>query len=405
VNVIGLMSGTSGDGVDAALVSIRGAGLNLTVTQRAFCPTPYPASLRRQVLAVSTGGTVAEVCHLNAVLGEWFAKAAMNVLARARLRPSDVHLIGSHGQTIHHLPKPIRVPGLGPIRSTLQIAEPAVIAERTGITTVADFRPRDVAAGGDGAPLTPYAHYLLLRDRRRSRLVVNLGGISNVTYLPAGGDLNDIRAFDTGPGNMVLDTLVARMTGGRQSMDRGGRMAARGRVDVTLLRRLLAHPFLHRWPPKSTGREEFGEAFLARLQAAGRRRKLTPEDLLATCSVMTAVTVGMARRWLTGSGGGQASVGTGGARRAGLPPARIDEVIVGGGGTNNRTLMRNVAAVFDPTPVRTFEEVGWDSKAFEAVAFAVLAYQTLKGEATNVPAATGAAHPVVLGTIVPGGRR
>jgi len=384
VNVIGLMSGTSGDGVDAALVSIRGAGLNLTVTQRAFCPTPYPASLRRQVLAVSTGGTVAEVCHLNAVLGEWFAKAAMNVLARARLRPSDVHLIGSHGQTIHHLPKPIRVPGLGPIRSTLQIGEPAVIAERTGITTVADFRPRDVAAGGDGAPLTPYAHYLLLRDKRRSRLVVNLGGISNVTYLPTGGGLNNIRAFDTGPGNMVLDTLVARMTGGRQSMDRGGRMAARGRVDVTLLRQLLAHPFLHRRPPKSTGREEFGEAFLARLQAVGRRRKLTPEDLLATCSVMTAVTVGLARRWLKGN---------------------IDEVVVGGGGTNNRTLMRNLAAVFDPTPVRTFDEAGWDSKAFEAVAFAVLAYQTIKGEATNVPAATGAAHPVVLGTIVPGGRR
>ncbi|MBM4122436.1 MAG: anhydro-N-acetylmuramic acid kinase [Nitrospira sp.] len=378
------MSGTSGDGVDAALVSIRGTGLNLTVTQRAFCPTPYPASLRRQVLAVSTKGTVAEVCHLNAVLGEWFAKAAMNVLARARLRPSDVHLIGSHGQTVHHLPKPIRVPGVGPIRSTLQIGEPAVIAERTGITTVADFRPRDVAAGGDGAPLTPYVHYLLLRAGRRSRLVVNLGGISNVTYLPAGGGLSDVRAFDTGPGNMVLDALVSRMTGGQQSMDRGGRMAARGRVDVRLLRQLLAHPFFHQRPPKSTGREEFGEAFLARLQATGRRRKLRPEDLLATCSLVTAMSIGMARRWLKGN---------------------IDEVVVGGGGTNNRTLMRNLAAVFDPTPVRTFDEVGWDSKAFEAVAFAVLAYQTLKGEATNVPAATGAAHPVVLGTIVPGGRR
>jgi anhydro-N-acetylmuramic acid kinase len=399
VNVIGLMSGTSGDGVDAALVSIRGTGLNLTVTQRAFCPTPYPASLRRQVLAVSTNGTVAEVCHLNAVLGEWFAKAAMNVLARARLRPSDVHLIGSHGQTVHHLPKPIRVPGLGPIRSTLQIGEPAVIAERTGITTVADFRPRDVAAGGDGAPLTPYVHYLLLRNRRRSRLVVNLGGISNVTYLPAGGGLRDIRAFDTGPGNMVLDALVSRMTGGRQSMDRGGRMAARGRMDVRLLRQLLAHPFLHQRPPKSTGREEFGEAFLARLHAAGCRRRLAPEDLLATCSLMTAMSIGMARRWLKGK------VGVGGARRAGPPSTLIDEVVVGGGGTNNRMLMRNLASVFDPAPVRTFDEVGWDSKAFEAVAFAVLAYQTLKGEATNVPAATGAAHPVVLGTIVPGSRR
>jgi anhydro-N-acetylmuramic acid kinase len=155
-------------------------------------------------------------------------------------------------------------------------------------------------------------------------------------------------------------------------------------MDVRLLRQLLAHPFLHQRPPKSTGREEFGEAFLARLQAAGRRRKLRPEDLLATCSLMTAMSIGMARRWLKGN---------------------IDEVVVGGGGTNNRTLMRNLASVFDPAPVRTFDEVGWDSKAFEAVAFAVLAYQTLKGEATNVPAATGAAHPVVLGTIVPGSRR
>lgn len=399
VKVVGLMSGTSGDGVDAALVSISGTGLNLTVTPLAFCPTAYPATLRRRVLAVSTGGTVAEVCHLNAVLGEWFAKAALRVIARAGLRPSDVQLIGSHGQTIHHLPRPIREPGLGPIRSTLQIAEPSVIAERTGITTVADFRPRDVAAGGEGAPLTPYVHYLLLRDRQRSRLIVNLGGISNVTYLPAGGSLHDIRAFDTGPGNMVLDALVARMTKGRQSMDRDGRMAARGTVDTTLLQRLLAHPFLRQRPPKSTGREEFGETFLARLLAAGRQRRLAPEDLLATCSLMTAMAVGIARRWLKGE------VGVGGARRAGPPPTLIDEIVVGGGGIRNRTLMQNLASVFDPIPVRTFDEVGWESKAFEAVAFAVLAYQTIRGECTNVPAATGASHPVVLGKIVPGSRR
>ncbi|MBM4124471.1 MAG: anhydro-N-acetylmuramic acid kinase, partial [Nitrospira sp.] len=217
MRVIGLMSGTSGDGVDAALVSIRGTGLDLKVVPLAFVPTPYPAGLQQRVLDAALGGTVAEICHLNALLGEWFAKAARRVVMRAGLTLSDVHLIGSHGQTLHHLPKPRREPGVGPIRSTLQIAEPAIIAERTGITTVADFRPRDLAAGGQGAPLAPYVHYLLFKHRRRSRLIVNLGGISNVTYLPAWGALPSLRAFDTGPGNMVLDALVSRLTKGTQS--------------------------------------------------------------------------------------------------------------------------------------------------------------------------------------------
>lgn len=399
MKVIGLMSGTSGDGVDAALVEIHGSGQTLRVSPRAFRTTPYPPALQRRVLAAATQGTVSEICHLNAVLGEWFARAALRVITQAKLQPSDVHLIGSHGQTVHHLARPIREPGLGPIRSTLQIAEPAVIAERTGITTVADFRPRDVAAGGQGAPLTPYVHYLLLRDARRSRLIVNLGGISNVTYLPAGGDLRSIQAFDTGPGNMVLDGLVHRLTNGRLALDRGGKMAARGTLDFDLLSDLLAHPFVRQRPPKSTGREEFGEPFLTRVLAVKRRRRLAPADVLATCSLFTALAVGAARRWLEGP------VGAGGARAAGPSPAHIDEVIVGGGGARNRTLMADLAAVFDPTPVRTLDELGWESKAFEAVAFAVLAYQTVHGECANVPAATGAAHPVILGAIVPGGPR
>ena len=381
MKVIGLMSGTSGDGVDAALVEIHGNGLALQVKPLAFAPLPYPTALQRRILAASTGGTVSEICHLNALLGEVFAKAALRVIKKAGLRPSDIHLLGSHGQTVRHRPKPIREPGLGAIRSTLQIAEPAVIAERTGITTVADFRPRDLAAGGQGAPLTPYAHYLLLRDPKRSRLIVNLGGISNVTYLPAGGGLDSVLAFDTGPGNMVLDALAHRLTRGQQSMDRGGKMAAKGTVDAALLASLLAHRFLRQRPPKSTGREEFGESFLARLLAMKRRRSLAATDLMATCSLFTAMAVGGARRWLKG---------------------RVDDVIVGGGGVRNRTLMINLAEVFNPIPVRTFEDLGWESKSFEAVAFALLAYQTIHGECTSVPAATGAKHAVILGTIVPG---
>jgi len=385
MKVVGLMSGTSGDGVDAALVEVRGSGQTLKVTQLAFASHPYPPELQQRILAASVRGTVAEICHLNVVLGEWFAKAALRVIERAGLQPARVGLIGSHGQTIHHLPNDVDEPGIGAIRSTLQIAEPAVIAERTGITTVANFRPRDLAAGGQGAPLTPYVHFILLRDKKRSRLIVNLGGIGNVTYLPAGKGLEAIAAFDTGPGNMVLDGLVRRLTKGKETMDRGGKLAARGKVAVGLLAKLLAHPYLKRTPPKSTGREEFGEAFVEKILAEQKAHRLKAEDVLATCALFTAITVGSARKWLNGP---------------------VEEVFVGGGGARNRSLMGNLSSVFSPVPVRTFDAAGWPGKAFEAVAFAVLAYQTFHGECANVPAVTGAAHPVVLGAIVPdGGRR
>ena len=326
-------------------------------------------------------GTVFDICHLNVVMGEWFARAALRVIRQAGLKPSSIHLIGSHGQTVHHLPTPRREPGLGMVRSTLQIAEPAVIAERTGITTVADFRPRDIAAGGEGAPLTPYPHYVLLRHPRRSRLIVNLGGITNVTYLARRGSPESVRAFDTGPGNMLLDGLIQKLSRGQRLMDQDGRLATKGRVNPVLLQELLSHPYLTRKPPKTTGREEFGEAFLGKLLASKRARHLSPQDLMATCSLFTAVAVGIARSWI---------------------PGTIDEVLVGGGGVRNRALTDNLKAVFRPTPVRTFDEVGWQSKAFESIAFAVLAYQTIHGIGTNIPAATGAAHRAVLGKIVPG---
>lgn len=379
MKVIGLMSGTSADAVDAALVEIQETVKALRVTPLAFQAHPYQPRLRRRVLAAATHGTVAEICHLNAVIGEVFAQAARQVMRKAGLKPDEVQLIGSHGQTVHHAPNPVREPGLGLIRSTLQIGEPAIIAERTGITTVANFRSRDIAACGQGAPLTPYVHYLLLRKAQRSRLVVNLGGISNVTYLPANGDLTTVLAFDTGPGNMLLDGLVRHLTRGKKTMDREGQWAAQGTADLDLVSDLMTFPFLKQSPPKTTGREEFGDAFLARLlKRKGRRRTA---DLLATCSLFTAMAVATARRWLNGP---------------------VDEVIVAGGGVRNETLLANLSAVFHPVPVRTLDEVGWDSQAFEAVAFAVLGYQTIRGKCANVPSATGATHPVVLGAIVPG---
>ena len=382
MKVIGLMSGTSGDGVDAALVEIGRRKSHLHVEMVAFHPLPYPRSLQQRILSASVSGTVSELCHLNALLGEWFANAALGVIRAAKLHPKDIDLIGSHGQTVHHLPHGIKDSGVGAIRSTLQISEPAVIAERTGITTIANFRPRDIAAGGQGAPLTPGVHALLFRHPRRARLIVNLGGISNVTYLPRGSGVDGLVAFDTGPANMVLDGLMARSTSGRMVMDREGRFAGRGKVNGRLLAKLLAHPYLSQAPPKSTGREAFGAKMLDELTVLQQAQQLTIEDLLATCSRWTAEAVGTARRWIHGA---------------------IDEVVVGGGGVRNRAVMRHLAEVFTPIPVSTFESHGWDSKALEAVAFAVLAYQTATEQCGNVPSVTGASHPSMLGCIVPNG--
>ena len=378
--VVGLMSGTSADGVDAALVRISGSGEAVKVKPLAFSALPYPRGLQQRIVSAAMEGTVTEICHLNVVLGEWFSRAALRVIAQSGLRSSQVDLIGSHGQTIHHLPTPVREYGVGRIRSTLQIAEPAIIAERTGITTVANFRSRDMAVGGEGAPLAPYAHYMLLKHPHRSRLIVNLGGIGNVTYLPAGKALTSVTAFDTGPGNMVMDGLMRHLSCGRLSMDRHGRLASKGTMDVALLNTMLSHPFLKKRPPKSTGREEFGSPFLARI-LKGTRQSIRPEDLLATASLFTAVSVGMARRWLDG---------------------RVDEVIVAGGGAHNRRVMADLTAVFDPTPVKRLDDLEWNSRAFEAIAFALFAYQTMHGVCTNVPSVTGASHPVVLGHVTPG---
>lgn len=382
MKIVGLMSGTSGDGVDAAVVDVSGRGQTLKARALAAQTLAYPRSLQQRIVAASVSGTVGDICHLNALLGEWFANAALHVIRQAKLRPADITVIGSHGQTVHHLPKGIQAPGVGAVRSTLQIAEPAVIAERTGITTIANFRPRDIAAGGQGAPLTPAAHALLLKHPRRARLIVNLGGISNVTYVPRAGTWNGVLAFDTGPANMVLDGLVNRATNGRLLMDRDGKWALKGQVEPRLLGKLLAHPFLSRRPPKSTGREEFGPSLIDELMAIQKQQGLSIEDLLATCSMWTAKSVGTARRWIKGA---------------------IDEVVVGGGGVRNRAVMENLTAVFAPIPVTTFDALGWESKAFEAVAFALLAYQTMTGQWGNIPAVTGASHPVLLGAIVPAG--
>ncbi|NLZ05650.1 MAG: anhydro-N-acetylmuramic acid kinase [Phycisphaerae bacterium] len=379
IRVAGLMSGTSVDGVDVAIVDIRDAKVRLV----AFDVFPYKPALRAEILALChpDSARVDRICHLNHVLGEAFAEAVLKLCRRCGIAADSINLIGSHGQTIWHQPQGGRYGGRT-IRSTLQIGEPSVIAQRTGITTVADFRPRDMAAGGQGAPLVPYADYVLFRDAKVSRAVQNIGGIANVTFLPRACRSDEVLAFDTGPGNMVIDGIVRLATRGRRHFDRGGAMAARGKVDETLLREMLKHPFLRRKPPKSTGREEFGQAYSEWLGQKSRKRGLAPGDMVATVTAFTARTIADAyRRFL---------------------PAMPDEMVLAGGGAHNRTLVRMLRRELTAVKIRTTDEFGIDVDAREAVAFAVLAWATICGTANNVPSATGAAEPVVLGKIVPG---
>jgi anhydro-N-acetylmuramic acid kinase len=253
--VVGLMSGTSADGIDAVVARISGTGQGLKARLMAHVQRPFPKPLREHILRACLDGRVAEICELNFLLGEHFASAALAVIQKAGLEPGRIDAIGSHGQTVHHLPR-AKTP------STFQIGEPAVIAERTGITTVADFRVRDMAAGGQGAPLVPYVDWAIYSDKKRPRILQNIGGIGNLTFLPANARLDQVEAFDTGPGNMVMDAIVTKLSSGRQSYDKDGSRAARGKVSKRLLDELMKHPFLHRKPPKTTGREEFGAPFV-----------------------------------------------------------------------------------------------------------------------------------------------
>ncbi|HSG05224.1 MAG TPA: anhydro-N-acetylmuramic acid kinase, partial [Nitrospiria bacterium] len=350
MRVIGLLSGTSTDGMDAALVDITGRGLRTRIRLRAFRTYPYPPGLREKLIALTHDGRVEELSTLNVYLGELFAKAAGNIARRARVPLNTVKLIGSHGQTICHLPEPRRIRGV-PVRSTLQIGEPSVIAERTGVTTVAEFRYRDMAAGGEGAPLTPYLHYILFHSPKKARLIVNIGGINNVTHLPRRTGLGPVVAFDAGPGNMLIDGVARYVTHGREKMDRNGRMASKGNVHTGLMGWLMAHPFLKKKPPKTTGREAFGEPMILEVMHRAGRMKVSRYDLAATVTAFTAASIYSAYvRFIRRRGG-------------------VDEVIVGGGGTRNPVLMAYLQEAFGEIPVAPFEKHGIDSRALEAMAF------------------------------------
>lgn len=388
MRVMGLLSGTSMDGIDAAIVDIDGGPDpdSITVALEAFEIAPYPADVRMALTALVAGdgprrqpkSVVRDLCALNFAIGDAFASAAIS-LAGGGI--ASIDLIGSHGQTVYHLPDDDAAPGFE--RSTLQIGEPAVIAARTGITCVADFRVADIAAGGYGAPLVPFADYLLLRDSNETRAALNVGGIANLTVLPAASGPESVIAFDIGPGNMLIDQAAAHFSGGRARYDDGGAIAARAGVCRPLLDWLASHPYFARPSPKTTGREEFGAAYFASVLEAARGFGAGPDETIATITACTAMMI------------------------AAAVPAPVERVIVSGGGARNATLMtglRTALAVrFSAPPIVSLSgEFGIPPDAKEAIAFAVLARQTILGRPGNVPSATGALRPAVLGKIAPG---
>ena len=372
MRVAGIMSGTSLDGIDVAIVD---AGRRVSLA--AFRSTPYPAKVRKAILEVSNADThTAQISRLHFLLAELYAEAFLDTCRRGGIARESVKLIGCHGQTIFHEGRAPRFCGRR-VASTLQIGNGSVLAERTGLPVVSDFRSRDLAAGGQGAPLVPLVDYLLFRHKARHRVALNIGGIANVTFVPAGGGPDSVVAFDTGPGNMVMDALAQAATGGRQLYDRGGRMAARWQLDLALLDRLLADPFYRQAPPKSAGREQYGREFVEDLL----RSRLPVEDLLATAAWLTAATIARAVGGLTAADG--------------FP----EDLIVSGGGVHNAFLMSLITALLPGVTVATSAEYGIDPDAKEAIAFAVLAWLTWRGRPGNLPAATGALRRVVLGAL------
>jgi anhydro-N-acetylmuramic acid kinase len=379
---IGLMSGTSHDGVSAALVELDERA-RPPARVLAFHTFPYSPRLRTELLDASTDGKIgaAAISTLNFALGRELGRAAIEIARRARVALSDVAFIGSHGHTFFHLPP--RRALCGQLASTLQLGESAVIAAGTGLPVVDNFRTMDLALGGEGAPLAPLAHFWLFADPVLGRIVQNIGGIGNATYLAPRARLGDARliAFDTGPGNCMIDALASRISGGRMRMDRDGRIAARGTVSEPLLARLMRHPYFRRRPPKSTGREEFGPKLLDRIVADARRMKIVDYDLLATVTALTARSIADA------------------CRRFILPLGRVDQLIVTGGGAKNPTLMRMLVAELPDVAVLTAADLGVDGDALEPVAFAILGYQTLRGRQGNIPSVTGARAPAILGKL------
>jgi anhydro-N-acetylmuramic acid kinase len=381
VIVAGVMSGTSADGINVALVRIQGRGFRSRFELLAHYEFPYPANVRRVILATMNAGSasVADLSRLHFLLGELYADAVRAAQRRARL---ECALVGCHGQTLYHQGSLALFLGRR-IACTWQSGEAAIIATKIGVPVISDFRPADMAAGGKGAPLVPFLDYVLYRHRRYGRIVQNLGGIANLTAIPPRALPEDVVAFDTGPGNMVIDAVTERLF--ERPFDRNGRIAARGDPIERVLQQLLRNPLFRQQPPKTAGREQFGREFVRELLRLCRRAD--EHDIVATATALTARSIGIAVRKFV--------------LPLVEPPVRFREFVVSGGGTSNLTLMRMIREELAPLKmrVRTSDDFGLPSQAKEAVAFALLAYQTWRRLPSNIPSATGAERPAILGKV------
>ena len=373
--VVGLMSGTSADGIDAALTRITGHGTDTKVEQLGFYFLPFDKATRQAILDIcgSGSGGSRELCLLGTHLGKLYAQAVRELLNATGTEQVD--LIGCHGQTVYHIPEAVDYLGTS-CRGTLQIGDPSYLAEEFSCPVVNDFRIRDMSAGGLGAPLVPYTEFILYRSETEDVALQNIGGIGNITLLPAGCTLDGVTAFDTGPGNMVMDALAARITAGAMGYDDGGRLAASGRIIPELLNWMLSDPYLSKQPPKTTGREYYGAAYVERLLSFGSYPLI---DILTTATAFTAQSIALSLRHFA--------------------PRLPKRLVVGGGGSRNPTLLRFLQEALPEVTVQTQEDLGFSSDAKEAVAFAILANDALFASPNNAPAATGAKHPVVMGRI------
>jgi len=383
--VLGMMSGTSADGIDSALVKISGAAPDLKIKLLGHTSQNFPPAIRKEILRVAEQNplTPGEFSQLHARLGHLYAEAALNACKKFRISPKKIDIIGNHGQTIFHQGAPTTFLGTK-TASTLQIGDGSVIANLTGITTVSDFRPADIALGGQGAPLVPFADYALYRDKKLGRVSLNIGGIANITVIPANAKPSDVFAFDTGPGNMLIDALVQHFTKGRRRYDKDAHFAQRGNLIPQILDALMKDAYLEQKPPKSTGREYFGAAYVVKILNLGRRHKAKPNDLIRTATAFTAFSI-------------VHSLAT-------FAPAKmkIHQLIVSGGGANNPFLIEMLKGALSVAPkieVLPSSNFGVPADAKEALAFAILAYETFHQRPSNLPSATGARKPAILGKI------
>lgn len=373
--IVGLMSGTSIDGIDAAIVRINEWGLRTKAELIHFISVPFSEEMQQEILQCMNveESNIARITSMNFKLGKLFANAVKQVCKEADIPLNQIHAIGSHGQTVFHIPQ--ETDNL--VQSTLQIGEPSVIAYETGVTVISNFRSMDIAAGGEGAPLVPYTDYLIYQSDSKGRALQNIGGIGNVTVLPKGGEIKDLFAFDTGPGNMIIDEVCKKRLG--LAYDRDGNWAAKGKVHKELVAAWLRNPYFHKQPPKSTGRELFGNTYTEKILK--NYPEISDQDLIATVTYYTAYSIYDAYKKFV------------------FPKVQIDEIILGGGGSYNRTLINMLKGLLPDYKIYTQEDLGFSSDAKEAIAFAILANETIHQQYANVPQATGSNTQVILGSI------